>query len=59
MRQNTPEDPLVPDGDSFAQSDWFAEVNVDVSVAIGGLSGTDGGDTGTRNEAGILNGLLS
>ena len=59
MRQNTPEDVLLLDKDSFSHSDWFAEANVDVKVAIGGLSGIVGGVTGTRKEEGILNLLLS
>ena len=59
MRQNTPEDVLLLDKDSFSHSDWFAEANVDVRVAIGGLSGIVGGVTGTRKEEGILNLLLS
>ena len=50
---------MLPYEDSFSHSDWLAEANVEERVAIGGLSGSVGGVTGTRNEAGIWNLLLS
>ena len=54
MRQNTPEDPLLPERDSLAQSDKFEEENVDDKAAMGGLSGILGEEIGLKKEAVLL-----
>ena len=57
MRHNTPEDPLLPERDSLAQSDKFEEENVDDKAAMGGLSGILGEEIGLKKEA--VHGFLS
>ena len=54
MRQNTPEDPLLPERDSLAQSDKFEEENVDDKAAMGGLSGILSEEIGLKKEAVLL-----
>ena len=54
MRQNTPEDPLLPERDSLTQSDKFEEENVDDKAAMGGLSGILGEVIGLKKEAVLL-----
>ena len=53
MRQNTPEDPLLPERDSFE------EEHVDDKAAMGGLSGILGEEIGLKKEAVLLERFVS